>query len=373
MHQAASCGIDIHRSFYQICLVDHDGEVHEKKLNTTKEEETELVQWLAALPACRIVMEACTGAFHLYDLLQDRIQGNIHIVDPRYFRTRFPKSGKKTDKIDALNLAKLASYQDDNGIWIPTEEVRRQRLLANSRASALDLSQQEMNRVHALLREHGIHKSGTSRTLWSKKGLLWLRTTAAGLPKELQMAIELALERLQLLWTQIEKCDKEIARFCAASSDAHLLASVPGVGIIGAFTILTEIGTWQRFENAKQLTSYAGLNPSVSQSGNRCYHGPISKRGNSQLRWICVELGLTTVQNCPTMKAFYERIKRRTKAAGKAKVAVGRKLLTLCWHILRTGRPYDHDREDLTARKIAGFQRKATSGRVRKKYGAKVA
>ena len=74
------------------------------------------------------------------------------------------------------------------------------------------------------------------------------------------------------------------------------------------------------------------------------------------------------------MKAFYERIKRRTKAAGKAKVAVGRKLLTLCWHILRTGRPYDHDREDLTARKIAGFrQRKATSGRVRKKYGAKVA
>lgn len=350
-------GIDIHAAFYQVCVIDQDGVVTDERINTGEEGELQLRQLIQGQPGIPVVtMEACTGAYHLYESLRPT-GAKMAIIDPRKMRERFPKRGKKTDKIDARNLASLAQFPNTKGNWIPTEEIRRLRELTNERCRVTEHCTVEMNRVHAKLKEHGIRWNGASSKLWNADGRSWLAAQMKKAPFYVRLAITTTLERLDLLWRQKAQLESAICELTEEAKEAQLLRTLPGVSAVGSAVILAEMGDWQRFENAKQLVSYAGLNPSVSQSGASCSHGPISRKGRSNLRWICVELALSAHQHCPVLGAFHARLKKRTRCAGKAKVATGRKLLTLCWHILRTGKPYNHENTELTKRKQARIRR----------------
>lgn len=351
MTEVPGVGVDIHAAFYQVSVISQDGEVSDNRIETGTEGENEIVSRINAMPLPPIVaMEACTGAYHLHAVLQ-RTKATVLIIDPRKMRERFPKRGKKTDKIDARNLAHLARFQDTKSNWIPSEETRRLRELTSERCRITQQCTTEMNRIHAKLKEYGYKWPGASKALWSEKGRAWLNKQMAQAPKYVQYTVCTTLERIDLLWRQRMSVEATICEETQSSQSAKLLLTLPGVSAVGAAVILAEVGDWRRFENAKQLVSYAGLNPSVSQSGLTCSHGPISKEGRNKLRWICVELGLTARKHCPRLGAFHNRIKKRTRCHGKAKVATGRKLLTLCWHILRSGNPYSHERADLTERK----------------------
>ena len=346
-------GIDIHSTFYQVCLVDENGELTEFKVTTSDEDKAALVQRLAAAPGCTVAMEACTGAFHLYDLIRSGApDAKVIVVDPMAMRQRFPKKGKKTDRVDARNLASLAQYGDTLGVWVPSKEIRRMRQLTDARCHTVEIANIEMNRIHSMLKENGLVWKGRSNALWTRKGMDWLRERMASWHPEQQLTCQQALDRLAIYQQQIDELGKQMSAWCHNSGIAELLSSIPGVGDVGAFTILSEMGDWQRFKTAKQLVAYAGLNPMVSQSGSRAaLPGRISKRGKSRLRWICVQLALVSMKHCQNLGRFYERIRKKTRSAGKAKVATARKLLTLCWHILKSGRPYNHENIELTKRK----------------------
>lgn len=355
-----SIGVDIHAAFYQICLIDQEGAVNEARFDNNPDGHDGLVKFVTSRsgPAC-IVMEACTGAYHLHGILSERTCAEVLIVDPRKMRERFPKKGKKTDRVDAMNLAKMASFGDVDGIYVPTEETRRLRELTSERCRITEQSTMEMNRIHAKLKEQGLRYRGRSKALWTKEGLKWLAAQTAKLPVCLQLTMTSTLERLELLQEQKLKLESFICRLAQGSPHTQLLMTLPGVGAVGATTLLAEIGEWKRFKSAKQLVSFGGLNPRVSQSAARCHHGSISKMGRSRLRWICVEMALTATQNCQSLRSFYQRILKRTRCAGKAKVATARKLLTLCWHVLSSNRAYEQEREDLNQRKQARTAKRA--------------
>ena len=352
-------GIDIHALFYQVCVIDQNGLVKEDRIATGADGEQLLRELIESQGhSCVVAMEACTGAYHLYEVLRVTA-AKLIIMDPRKMRERFPKRGKKTDKIDARNLASLAQFPNTTGNWIPTEETRRLRELTNERCRVTEHCTVEMNRVHAKLKEHGIKWVGASSKLWTTEGRSWLARQMEKAPAYVRLTINSTLERLDLLWKQRNDLESAICELTEEAEEAKLLRTLPGISAVGSAVILAEMGEWRRFENAKQLVSYAGLNPSVSQSGAVCSHGPITRKGRSNLRWICVELALSAHKHCPVLGAFHARIKKRTRCGGKAKVATGRKLLTLCWHILRSGQPYHHENAGLTKRKQALIQRVA--------------
>ncbi|MBI2558627.1 IS110 family transposase [Candidatus Woesearchaeota archaeon] len=87
------------------------------------------------------------------------------------------------------------------------------------------------------------------------------------------------------------------------------------------------------------MISYAGLNPSISQSGDKCYVGHISKQGNNNLRWILVECANIAVMHDSRLALFYHRIKKR-KNHKVAVVATARKLLTIIYAMLKNNRNY---------------------------------
>lgn len=118
-----------------------------------------------------------------------------------------------------------------------------------------------------------------------------------------------------------------------------ILTTIQGIGFFSALLIYAEIGDINRFPNSKKLCSYAGLVPSIRQSGNRTIKGRITKEGNKLLRWVLVQCALIAVRKDERFRKFYERIKAK-KGPQKAIVATARKLLTVVYACLKNRTPY---------------------------------
>lgn len=122
MSNITGVGVDIHAAFNQVSVIDPDGEVSEHRIETGRKGEEQLVSTINDMPHPPIVaMEACTGAYHLYDILR-RTTATVLIIDPRKMRERFPKRGKKTDKVYARNLAHLARFRTSRATGFPLKK-----------------------------------------------------------------------------------------------------------------------------------------------------------------------------------------------------------------------------------------------------------
>jgi hypothetical protein len=112
-----------------------------------------------------------------------------------------------------------------------------------------------------------------------------------------------------------------------------LLVQLPGIGIIGAMTILGAIGDIARFPTAQKLSGYAGLGAAVHDSGQTRWTGGITKQGRRDLRRVMVDAARHAVKVHPHWKARYQKLMPRI-GRPKALVAVARKLLVAVWYVL---------------------------------------
>lgn len=148
------------------------------------------------------------------------------------------------------------------------------------------------------------------------------------------------IERLNFLDKQIEALDEEIVKYYE-NFDCYL-HTIPGVGVIGAATILAEIGDIHRFTNAASLVAYAGIDPTVKQSGEfNSTHNHMSKRGSPYLRHAIFTSAATCAFHDSPMNAYYKKKRDQGKHHLTATGAVARKLTTVIYAVLRDGKPYE--------------------------------
>ena len=122
----------------------------------------------------------------------------------------------------------------------------------------------------------------------------------------------------------------------------QLLQTIPGVGPRLAEAVVAYIDDPKRFKNGKQVGSYFGLTPRQFQSGSMDRSGGISGMGNALVRTLLVEVSWLGLRHNPWMRAIYERVMRGTKSRKKiAIVAVARRLLVVCWAMLRDNRRWN--------------------------------
>lgn len=131
------------------------------------------------------------------------------------------------------------------------------------------------------------------------------------------------------------------------SQDFTLVLSIPGVGEITAATILGEIGNIEKFESSKQLIAYAGLDPSVFQSGSfRAKNNKISKRGSTYLRKALYQAASAAVRKRPNgpcnlvLYEYYNNKINSNKSPRVALVATCNKLLRIIFGILKSKTPF---------------------------------
>jgi len=121
--------------------------------------------------------------------------------------------------------------------------------------------------------------------------------------------------------------------------------TIPGISYYSALMISAEIGDIRRFDQSKQLVSYGGLNPSVYQSGEKCYTGRISKEGSKNLRRILIQCANIAAQKDKRLRSYYMK-KKLAKGHNKAIVAVARKMLINIYVMLKHNITYDHLRRN---------------------------
>jgi len=254
----------------------------------------------------RVVMESTGNLWvNLYDVLEER---GFSVVLANPLKMKAIASAKiKSDKVDARILAYLLRGDLVAESYVPSREVRDLRALVRYRASLVRARTAIKNRVHSLLDRYGL-KHGFS-DLFGKAGLEWLRSLELS-PLD-RLILDGYIEHIECLNRLIRNVEGEIDRRASMDEDVRLLLSLTGVGVYTALLIKSEIGDIRRFPNCKKLVSWAGLAPSLHQSGNVEYHGRITKQGSRLLRWVMVEAARTAVRYDCRLREFYERVRRR--------------------------------------------------------------
>lgn len=121
--------------------------------------------------------------------------------------------------------------------------------------------------------------------------------------------------------------------------------TIPGVDYIVALGILSALGEVSRFQDGVHAAAYLGLAPSTRQSGNRCYHGHITKCGSSQARRLLTQAAQHASRHAGPLGAFFRRLSKR-KNRSVAITAVARKLVTIAYLMLKNNEPYRYARPE---------------------------
>lgn len=148
------------------------------------------------------------------------------------------------------------------------------------------------------------------------------------------------IEQLNFLETQIKQVEDEIKQLM--DSIDSVVETIPGIGPVTGATILGEIGDIHKFSNPKKLVAYAGIDASVSQSGQfDATHNVMSKRGSPYLRKALFQAALVASRSDPVLKAFYDKKRSEGKHHLTAVGAVSRKLCYIIHAILTKNEPYE--------------------------------
>lgn len=148
------------------------------------------------------------------------------------------------------------------------------------------------------------------------------------------------IDRMNFLDKQIEALDCQILEYYE-KFDCYL-HTIPGIGMIAAATILAEIGDINRFKSSSALVAFAGIDPTVRQSGEfSSTHNHMSKRGSPYLRHAIFLAATTCSFHNSPLNAYYKKKRDQGKHHLTTTGAVARKLTTVIYAVLRDGKPYE--------------------------------
>jgi len=325
-------GVDVSKRKCRAAVVDGDGVlVDEFNFSNDFEGIRRFVSRLSEGDA--VVMES-TG--NLWVNLYEAVEANgVKAVLANPLKMRAIASAKiKNDKVDARVLASLLRGGLVAECYVPPRDVRELRALVRHRVQLVKSASMVKNRVHSLLDRYGFRREFSD--LFGKAGLEWLKRLELK-PLD-RLLLNGFIEQIECLERLTRNVDAEIGRRASVDEDVRLLLSLTGVGVYSALLIKSEIGDVRRFPNYK-LVSWAGLAPSLHQSGSVERRGHITKQGSKLLRWVIVECARVAVVHDARLCEFYERVRRR-RGEQKALVAVACKMLKIVWFMLTRREPY---------------------------------
>ena len=322
-------GIDLHRNRSQIAVLDRHGEqLLSRRIVNEPDTFLELLQGLG--DDAEIALEATYGWEWLADLLEEAGY-ELHLSHP--LRTKAIAAARvKTDAVDARTLAHLLRADLLPEAYIAPRELRDLRDLLRHRVALTRMRSALKHRVAAVLAKNGVQPAYGD--LFGPGGRRFL----AELPlrKAPRRRLDSLLALIDAFDGEIEQTSREIDARASEDPYVEVLCQIRGVGRYIAMLVIAEVGDITRFPSARHLCAWAGLTPTVRSSDHRTRLGHISGQGSPALRWALVEAAQHTPTGGGPLRASYERIaKRRGKQI--AKVAVARKILTLCYYGLRDG------------------------------------
>ena len=330
-------GIDHHKQYSHITVLNEKGEVIKaERVWNSRQEVKEFLSGLDEEMAG--VVEAGRSSYTMVDLMES-LGVKMKIAHAEQVKA-IAKAKIKTDKRDSWMLAHLLRMDLIPEVYRRSAENREDQRVLRHRVSYVRMRTQVKNRIYALLaqqREEVRQMADLEDDLFTARGMKVLQDLV--LPgKDNEMLLSL-LETLGHLDVKIKQSDALVRKIYHSSEEARLIKTVPGFGVFFSVLVSTEIAEIERFSTDSQLHSYAGVIPSTHASGDRLYHGRLVQRGNKWLRWAAVEAVWPAVRSDFDIRLYYQK-RKKSKGANSAKVATGRRLLTIIYRVMKENRAY---------------------------------
>jgi transposase len=284
-------GLDVHKDTIDIAIAESSGskEVrHYGKIDGDLAALDKAVRKLQSKGAeLHFAYEAGPCGYDIYRHLTK--QGMTCIVVAPSLIPKKSGDRVKTDRRDAMGLARLYRSGDLTAVYVPREDDEAMRDLSRSREDAVNASRTARLRLCAMLLRLGYRHNG--KTMWNSAHFNWMSTIKMPHPAQ-QIAFQEYIhsvmecgERVNRLTEQIQKLIPE----WRLAPVVKALQSLRGVSLMVATTTIAEIGDLSRFANPRQLMAYLGLVPSEHSSGKKEKRGGITKTGNGHVRRALVE------------------------------------------------------------------------------------
>ncbi len=284
-------GLDVHKDTIDIAIAAGDRDSEVRHLGTIGGDlaavDKALRKLISAGHRLHVVYEAGPCGFVLYrHLTKQGIEAEI--ISPSAV-PKAPGERIKTDKRDAMMLAKLARAGDVKGITVPDAADEAVRDLLRARTDIVRAQRTARHQLKAMLLRNDIRYAGKSS--WTAAHLRWISSLILPYPEQ-----QIAFQEYVLAVTE---ANERIARFDHAVEVAvstwrwqpvvEALCALRGIALLSAATLVAEIGAIERFSNPRQLMAYLGLIPSEHSSGQKRRQGAITKAGNSHARRMLIE------------------------------------------------------------------------------------
>jgi transposase len=296
---------------------------------------------LASHQPDRVVIEIGSAAGWIKDLAE-AMGLTVQVANPNHDAWRWKNVKRKTDRDDALKLARLSAMNQLPTLQLPAARVRQWRSLIGYRWSLVSRRIAIKNHIRSILDRQGRLLPG-GKSGWTDKTLVGLKREArtlkdAGVEDLWRFELHLELEALQQVQALILQVEEKLESLSKVDERVQRLQTIPGVGPRLAEVVVATIDDPKRFKNAKQVGAYAGLTPKQFESGTMSRQGGISGRGNKLLRALLVEVSWLMRRYNSHMSGIFEQVCRGSKTRRKiAVVATARRLLVICWAMLRDG------------------------------------
>jgi transposase len=360
------CGLDVHKGTVVACIMGTGIKKEVKTYTTMTNDLLRLKEWLQENGITHVAMES-TGVYWkpVFNILEDRFE--VILVNARHVKN---VPGRKTDVQDSEWLCKLLRNGLVKGSFIPPRGIRELRDLTRHKRKLIQAITAEKQRVEKVLEDANIKFSSIVSDTFGASGRKIIEELIKG-ELEPEEMVELSKGRLrqkrgalkEALVGQVREHHKfmikvslkhiramgkilsDIERKIQEKIDRHykeeyeLLQTIPGVKG-EASTLIAEMGVdMERFPSEEHLSSWAGMSPGNNESGGKKKPGSTTY-GNKCLKTMLTEFAWVASKTKDTYlrSKYHSLVGRRGKK--KALVALGHKILIMCYHILKYRRPY---------------------------------
>lgn len=328
-------GVDMAKNVFQLHGVDRNGRVVLKR----RVMRDQLLQAMAQIDPCTVVVEACTGAFYWarkFEVLGHRVK----IISPQYVKPFARRQKNDGNDAEAICVAARQPHIP----FVPKKTIEQQDIQALHRARQRMVNHRTavVSQIRGLLLDRGF---AFAKSITRARRII--PELLSNFNNELTALAREALAELYDLFRDLDRriasFDKKIDRVFRESEPCQRIAKIKGVGPKTATAVVAAVGDGSEFKNGRHLAAWVGLVPRQFSSGDRNVLMGISKRGSQHLRSLLVHGARAVVRTAPNKtdpnNQWVNQLRER-RGFNRATVAVANKNARIIWAVLRTGEPY---------------------------------
>jgi transposase len=332
--QVTTIGLDLAKHWFQVHGVDANGAIAIRR----KLRRSDVLSFFQSLSPCLIGIEACATA-HYWGRELIKFGHQVKLMPPAYVKAYVKRN--KNDAADAEAICEAVTRPSMR--FVPVKDTEQQSVLLLHRTRSLLVRQRTMlvNALRAHMAEFGMIAPQGLRNVELLTKIV--AHEQERLPEFARQILQLIVDQLHDTIVRVREVELHLTRWHRQSQVSQLLATVPGVGIMGASAIAATVVDPSLFRSGREFAAWLGMTPRQNSSGGKERLGRTSKRGDKYIRSLLIAGAVAVLRharNRPTRDGAWVRAMLERKPTKVAAVALANKTARIVWAVMTRGDGY---------------------------------